>query len=196
MRWPWPLSSASLSPRAYAAFPTAHQEGHHTALSTSQGPPPFSPLSPSEPQPGFWSITRCLCAHRDRPGPRGLPLQDGVLPEGPVVVSLSVLSGERECECVCETGLKPGGQPPSVLSPAALSAPPAPQRPKSALERLYSGDPQRGRMSAEEQLQRMKRHQKALVRERKRTLSHGERTGLPASRYLSQPLPGDLGSVC
>uniref|UniRef100_A0A8D1EL55 Pleckstrin homology domain containing A7 n=1 Tax=Sus scrofa TaxID=9823 RepID=A0A8D1EL55_PIG len=68
------------------------------------------------------------------------------------------------------------------------------KRPKSALERLYSGDHQRGKMSAEEQLERMKRHQKALVRERKRTLSQGERTGLPSSRYLSQPLPGDLGS--
>ncbi|XP_047632162.1 pleckstrin homology domain-containing family A member 7 isoform X8 [Phacochoerus africanus] len=67
-------------------------------------------------------------------------------------------------------------------------------RPKSALERLYSGDHQRGKMSAEEQLERMKRHQKALVRERKRTLSQGERTGLPSSRYLSQPLPGDVGS--
>lgn len=104
------------------------------------------------------------------------------------------------CLCVCVSlcvhGLKPGGWLPSVLSPAALSAPPAPQRPKSALERLYSGDHQRGKMSAEEQLERMKRHQKALVRERKRTLSQGERTGLPSSRYLSQPLPGDLGSVC
>ncbi|PNI79153.1 PLEKHA7 isoform 8, partial [Pan troglodytes] len=69
-------------------------------------------------------------------------------------------------------------------------------RPKSALERLYSGDHQRGKMSAEEQLERMKRHQKALVRERKRTLGQGERTGLPSSRYLSRPLPGDLGSVC
>ncbi|XP_032976222.1 pleckstrin homology domain-containing family A member 7 isoform X2 [Rhinolophus ferrumequinum] len=67
-------------------------------------------------------------------------------------------------------------------------------RPKSALERLYSGDHQRGKMSAEEQLERMKRHQKALVRERKRTLSQGERTSLPSSRYLSQPLSGDLGS--
>ncbi|XP_024304138.1 pleckstrin homology domain-containing family A member 7 isoform X13 [Homo sapiens] len=67
-------------------------------------------------------------------------------------------------------------------------------RPKSALERLYSGDHQRGKMSAEEQLERMKRHQKALVRERKRTLGQGERTGLPSSRYLSRPLPGDLGS--
>ncbi|XP_055483322.1 pleckstrin homology domain-containing family A member 7 isoform X6 [Psammomys obesus] len=67
-------------------------------------------------------------------------------------------------------------------------------RPKSALERLYSGDQQRGKMSAEEQLERMKRHQKALVRERKRTLSQGERTGLLSARYLSQPLPGDLGS--
>ena len=102
----------------------------------------------------------------------------------------------RACMRARETGLKPGGRPPPVLSPAALSAPPAPQRPKSALERLYSGDHQRGKMSAEEQLERMKRHQKALVRERKRTLSQGERAGLPSSRYLSQPLPGDLGSVC
>ncbi|MBN3307802.1 PKHA7 protein, partial [Amia calva] len=49
------------------------------------------------------------------------------------------------------------------------------ERPKSALERLYSGEHQKGKMSAEEQLERMKRHQKALVRERKRTLSQGER---------------------
>ncbi|XP_076970240.1 pleckstrin homology domain-containing family A member 7 isoform X2 [Tamandua tetradactyla] len=67
-------------------------------------------------------------------------------------------------------------------------------RPKSALERLYSGDHPRGKMSAEEQLERMKRHQKALVRERKRTLSQGERAGPPSSRHLSQALPGDLGS--
>ncbi|XP_051005221.1 pleckstrin homology domain-containing family A member 7 isoform X3 [Acomys russatus] len=67
-------------------------------------------------------------------------------------------------------------------------------RPKSALERLYSGDHQRGKMGAEEQLERMKRHQRALVRERKRTLSQGDRTGLLPARYLSQPLPGDLGS--
>ncbi|KAG9328782.1 hypothetical protein JZ751_026006 [Albula glossodonta] len=84
------------------------------------------------------------------------------------------------------------------------------ERPKSALERLYSGDPpaQRGRMSAEEQLERMKRHQKALVRERKRTLSQGERhsTSSRASSYslpasgsasgsASRPLSTDLGSV-
>ncbi|XP_054997251.1 pleckstrin homology domain-containing family A member 7 isoform X4 [Sorex araneus] len=68
-------------------------------------------------------------------------------------------------------------------------------RPKSALERLYSGDHPRGRMSAEEQLERMKRHQKALVRERKRTLSQGERLGPPpSSRHLGHTLPGDLGS--
>ncbi|XP_033620004.1 pleckstrin homology domain-containing family A member 7 isoform X3 [Fukomys damarensis] len=67
-------------------------------------------------------------------------------------------------------------------------------RPKSALERLYSGDHQRGKMSAEEQLERMKRHQKALVRERKKTLSQGERTGPASARYLGQLLPGDLGS--
>ncbi|XP_069594624.1 pleckstrin homology domain-containing family A member 7 isoform X4 [Ranitomeya imitator] len=66
-------------------------------------------------------------------------------------------------------------------------------RPRSAFERLYSGDHQRGKMSAEEQLQRMKRHQKALVRERKRTLSQGEKpavTGRPPSR----PLSADLSS--
>ncbi|XP_016519945.1 pleckstrin homology domain-containing family A member 7-like isoform X13 [Poecilia formosa] len=58
-------------------------------------------------------------------------------------------------------------------------------RPKSAFERLSSpteGGPPlssqtRGRMTAEEQLERMKRHQRALVRERKRNLSHGERSG-------------------
>ncbi|KAF3706197.1 Pleckstrin -like proteiny domain-containing family A member 7 [Channa argus] len=57
------------------------------------------------------------------------------------------------------------------------------ERPKSALERLYSpteapqlpSNQPRGRMTAEEQLERMKRHQKALVRERKRNLSQGER---------------------
>ncbi|XP_075945675.1 pleckstrin homology domain-containing family A member 7-like isoform X2 [Anarhichas minor] len=65
------------------------------------------------------------------------------------------------------------------------------ERPKSALERLSSpteapqlpsGQP-RGRMTAEEQLERMKRHQRALVRERKRNLSQGERScaGLSAS---------------
>lgn len=121
-----------------------------------------------------------------------------------------VLSGQEEpswivvCVYVCVWRKERHGNEASraaalcVPSPAALSVscPPAPQRPKSALERLYSGDHQRGKMSAEEQLERMKRHQKALVRERKRTLSQGERMGLPSSRYLSQPLPGDLGSVC
>ncbi|CAB1339277.1 unnamed protein product [Coregonus sp. 'balchen'] len=76
------------------------------------------------------------------------------------------------------------------------------ERPKSALERLYSGDvlqqQSRGRMSAEEQLQRMKRHQKALVRQRKRTLSQGERqaSSSRASSSSSQqrPLSADLGS--
>ncbi|XP_047188996.1 pleckstrin homology domain-containing family A member 7 isoform X10 [Scophthalmus maximus] len=65
------------------------------------------------------------------------------------------------------------------------------ERPKSALERLSSptealqlpGGQPRGRMTAEEQLERMKRHQKALVRERKRNLSQGERScaGLSAA---------------
>uniref|UniRef100_A0A3P8UQ11 Pleckstrin homology domain containing A7 n=1 Tax=Cynoglossus semilaevis TaxID=244447 RepID=A0A3P8UQ11_CYNSE len=74
------------------------------------------------------------------------------------------------------------------------------ERPKSALERLYSGEPeqqqQRGKMSADEQLERMKRHQKALVRLRKRTLSHGDRHGssLPRSSS-SRPLSADLGSL-
>uniref|UniRef100_A0A4W3IQZ7 Pleckstrin homology domain containing A7 n=1 Tax=Callorhinchus milii TaxID=7868 RepID=A0A4W3IQZ7_CALMI len=66
------------------------------------------------------------------------------------------------------------------------------QRPKSAVERLY-GENQRGRMSAEEQLERMKRHQKALVRERKRTLSHGERHST-SSRPSFRPASADIGS--
>ncbi|NXF93824.1 PKHA7 protein, partial [Eubucco bourcierii] len=69
------------------------------------------------------------------------------------------------------------------------------ERPKSALERLYSGDHQRGKMSAEEQLERMKRHQKALVRERKRTLSQGERQPV-SSRSFLRPISADVGSVC
>lgn len=107
----------------------------------------------------------------------------------------------NECVCVCVKETKDGNEASRWL-PSAFPAqllhfsPLPPQRPRSALERLYSGDHQRGRMTAEEQLERMKRHQKALVRERKRTLSQGERPSLPASRYLSQPLPGDLGSVC
>lgn len=76
------------------------------------------------------------------------------------------------------------------------------EKPKSALERLYSGDKvqhqQRGKMSADEQLERMKRHQKALVRQRKRTLSHGDRHASPTSRgsSSSRPLSADFGSVC
>nr|XP_032655096.1 pleckstrin homology domain-containing family A member 7 isoform X2 [Chelonoidis abingdonii] len=67
------------------------------------------------------------------------------------------------------------------------------ERPKSALERLYSGDHQRCKMSAEEQLERMKRHQKALVRERKRTLSQGERQSV-SSRSFIRPVSEDIGS--
>ncbi|XP_044281538.1 pleckstrin homology domain-containing family A member 7 isoform X3 [Varanus komodoensis] len=67
------------------------------------------------------------------------------------------------------------------------------ERPKSALERLYSGDHQRGKMSAEEQLERMKRHQKALVRERKRTLGQGERQSI-SSRSFIRPVSADIGS--
>ncbi|XP_035012206.2 pleckstrin homology domain-containing family A member 7 isoform X3 [Hippoglossus stenolepis] len=70
------------------------------------------------------------------------------------------------------------------------------ERPKSALERLSSpteasqlaSSQPRGRMTAEEQLERMKRHQKALVRERKRNLSQGDRscTGLSTSAVTTQ----------
>ncbi|XP_044871259.1 pleckstrin homology domain-containing family A member 7 isoform X3 [Mauremys mutica] len=67
------------------------------------------------------------------------------------------------------------------------------ERPKSALERLYSGDHQRCKMSAEEQLERMKRHQKALVRERKRTLSQGERQSV-STRSFIRPVSADIGS--
>uniref|UniRef100_A0A3B5B387 Pleckstrin homology domain containing A7 n=1 Tax=Stegastes partitus TaxID=144197 RepID=A0A3B5B387_9TELE len=72
----------------------------------------------------------------------------------------------------------------------------AKERPKSAFERLSSptealqlpSSQSRGRMTAEEQLERMKRHQKALVRERKRNLSQGERsyTGLSTSTATTQ----------
>uniref|UniRef100_A0A673GVU9 Pleckstrin homology domain-containing family A member 7-like n=1 Tax=Sinocyclocheilus rhinocerous TaxID=307959 RepID=A0A673GVU9_9TELE len=72
--------------------------------------------------------------------------------------------------------------------------------PKSALERLCLGEsqpdhlPQRGRMSVEEQLERMKRHQRALVRERKRNLSQGERQ-LVSSRASTRPTSSDPGSL-
>uniref|UniRef100_A0AAZ3SR92 Pleckstrin homology domain containing, family A member 7b n=1 Tax=Oncorhynchus tshawytscha TaxID=74940 RepID=A0AAZ3SR92_ONCTS len=80
------------------------------------------------------------------------------------------------------------------------------ERPKSALEQLYSSGQQpqplaqapRGRMSAEEQLERMKRHQRALVRERKRNLSQGERHSNTAHRTSSSTRAlssTDLGSV-
>uniref|UniRef100_A0A671YFP3 Pleckstrin homology domain containing, family A member 7a n=1 Tax=Sparus aurata TaxID=8175 RepID=A0A671YFP3_SPAAU len=73
-------------------------------------------------------------------------------------------------------------------------APGSSARPKSAFERLSSPTEAlqlpstRGRMTAEEQLERMKRHQKALVRERKRNLSQGERscTGLSTSTVATQ----------
>ncbi|KAK1798087.1 hypothetical protein P4O66_000493 [Electrophorus voltai] len=72
------------------------------------------------------------------------------------------------------------------------------ERPKSALERLYPGEPAptRGRMSAEEQLERMKRHQRALVRERKRTLSQSERQAASSRAASSslRPVSADLGS--
>uniref|UniRef100_A0A8C8CQ94 Pleckstrin homology domain containing, family A member 7b n=1 Tax=Oncorhynchus tshawytscha TaxID=74940 RepID=A0A8C8CQ94_ONCTS len=79
------------------------------------------------------------------------------------------------------------------------------ERPKSALEQLYSSDQQpqslaqapRSRMSAEEQLERMKRHQRALVRERKRNLSQGERHSTThRSSSTTRPLSStDLSSL-
>ncbi|XP_010140541.1 PREDICTED: pleckstrin homology domain-containing family A member 7 [Buceros rhinoceros silvestris] len=83
----------------------------------------------------------------------------------------------------------------TISSYATLRRDRSKERPKSALERLYSGDHQRGKMSAEEQLERMKRHQKALVRERKRTLSQGERQSV-SSRSFIRPISADVGSVC
>ncbi|XP_065139162.1 pleckstrin homology domain-containing family A member 7 isoform X9 [Paramisgurnus dabryanus] len=74
------------------------------------------------------------------------------------------------------------------------------ERPKSALERLCSGESQpdhlpqiRARMSVEEQLERMKRHQRALVRDRKRNLSQGERQSV-GSRTSGRPVNSDPGS--
>ncbi|NXH22558.1 PKHA7 protein, partial [Bucco capensis] len=81
----------------------------------------------------------------------------------------------------------------TISSYATLRRDRSKERPKSALERLYSGDHQRGKMSAEEQLERMKRHQKALVRERKRTLSQGERQPGSARSFV-RPVSADLGS--
>ncbi|XP_035182869.1 pleckstrin homology domain-containing family A member 7 isoform X2 [Oxyura jamaicensis] len=81
----------------------------------------------------------------------------------------------------------------TIASYATLRRDRSKERPKSALERLYSGDHQRGKMSAEEQLERMKRHQKALVRERKRTLSQGERQSV-SSRSFVRPVSADIGS--
>ncbi|KAJ8252732.1 hypothetical protein COCON_G00220440 [Conger conger] len=70
------------------------------------------------------------------------------------------------------------------------------QRPQSAVEQLSSGgecvDPRGWRMSAEEQLQRMKRQQRAALRERKRALSQGERG--PAPGPASRSLSADLAS--
>ncbi|XP_075784173.1 pleckstrin homology domain-containing family A member 7 isoform X4 [Pelodiscus sinensis] len=84
-------------------------------------------------------------------------------------------------------------QTPTVSSYATLQRDSSKERPKSALERLYSADHQRCKMSAEEQLERMKRHQKALVRERKRTLSQGERQSV-SSRSFIRPVSADIGS--
>lgn len=96
--------------------------------------------------------------------------------------------------------------PASDLSPPVVrSASLSPQdRPKSAFERLSSpteaqqppSSQPRGRMTAEEQLERMKRHQRALVRERKRHLSQGDRSctspsssAAPAPRSSSATRP-------
>uniref|UniRef100_A0A3B4C1Q0 PH domain-containing protein n=1 Tax=Pygocentrus nattereri TaxID=42514 RepID=A0A3B4C1Q0_PYGNA len=72
------------------------------------------------------------------------------------------------------------------------------ERPKSALEQLYSEEPrqlpQRGRMSVEEQLERMKRHQRALVRERKRNLNQAERLSA-SSQASSRTICSDLGPL-
>ncbi|KAL7992152.1 hypothetical protein Chor_016408 [Crotalus horridus] len=81
----------------------------------------------------------------------------------------------------------------TVSSYSTLRRDASKERPKSALERLYSGDPQRGKMSAEEQLERMKRYQKAIVRERKRTLGQGERQSVSARPFI-QPGSADIGS--
>ncbi|XP_062418986.1 pleckstrin homology domain-containing family A member 7-like [Pungitius pungitius] len=86
-------------------------------------------------------------------------------------------------------GAVPPNQSDSIASYVTLRRGPgsaaARERPRSAFERLSSpteapqppGGQPRGRMTAEEQLERMKRHQRALVRERKRNLSQGERPG-------------------
>ncbi|KAK1785069.1 hypothetical protein P4O66_018495 [Electrophorus voltai] len=72
------------------------------------------------------------------------------------------------------------------------------ERLKSASEQLYSGEPgqphHRGRMSVEEQLDRMKRHQRALVRERKRNLSHAERQS-SVPRGSSRAVSSNLGPL-
>ncbi|CAL8295206.1 unnamed protein product, partial [Boreogadus saida] len=71
------------------------------------------------------------------------------------------------------------------------------ERPQSALDQMCAAShgahappcQTRGRMSAEEQLERMKRHQRALVRDRQRNLSQGERpcsSGSPPQRCSSR----------
>ncbi|TRY58290.1 hypothetical protein DNTS_031056 [Danionella cerebrum] len=68
------------------------------------------------------------------------------------------------------------------------------RRGKSAHERLCLAEPpQRARMSVEEQLERMKRHQRALVRERKRNLNQAERQSV-AFRAFTRPVNSDPGS--
>uniref|UniRef100_A0A4W4FF06 Pleckstrin homology domain-containing family A member 7 n=1 Tax=Electrophorus electricus TaxID=8005 RepID=A0A4W4FF06_ELEEL len=92
-----------------------------------------------------------------------------------------------------------GAFPIYVQSSSLLYPLPLPQeRLKSASEQLYSGEPgqphHRGRMSVEEQLDRMKRHQRALVRERKRNLSHAERQS-SVPRGSSRAVSSNLGPI-
>ncbi|XP_062431924.1 pleckstrin homology domain-containing family A member 7 isoform X1 [Rhea pennata] len=113
--------------------------------------------------------------------------------------SSGLITSDSGCQTLPTRGLSGSTsrlhQSSTISSYATLRRDRSKERPKSALERLYSGDHQRGKMSAEEQLERMKRHQKALVRERKRTLSQGERQSV-SSRSFIRPISADLGSVC
>uniref|UniRef100_H3CH41 Pleckstrin homology domain containing A7 n=1 Tax=Tetraodon nigroviridis TaxID=99883 RepID=H3CH41_TETNG len=70
------------------------------------------------------------------------------------------------------------------------------ERPHSALELSSSENLQpRGRMTAEEQLERMKRHQGALPGERRRTLSQGEQKVNLLSSFLEEPMRSQIHGV-
>lgn len=89
---------------------------------------------------------------------------------------------------LCPDDLTPSKSPRFFL----CSCPLAQERPRSALElQLASSEglQPRGRMTAEEQLERMKRHQRALVRERKRNLSQGEHSSTSQRSSSSSRLP-------